>query len=154
MNRLPLLSIALLVGLGITAPADDKPKKDDLARFQGKWTGKTGRDGAFFSTMTIKGDICSFDNVRQNGEKIGYTSKIEVNEHARPHKTIDQTDIVRYGGSGIGPDHIFGIYEFIDDNTIKICNGFDERPTEFKNGNGGPPIVFTLKRETTDDKAK
>ena len=104
--------------------------------------------------MKIKGDDCSLDNVLPNGEKMGFASKIEVNEQARPHKTIDHTDIVRYGGSGNGPDHISGIYEFVDENTIKFCNGFDKRPTEFKNGNGGPPILFTLKRETKEDKTK
>jgi hypothetical protein len=41
MNRLPLLSIALLFGLGNTAPADEKPKKGDLAKLQGTWTVET-----------------------------------------------------------------------------------------------------------------
>ena len=154
MKRLPLLSIALLLLLGNVAPADDKPIKGDLARLQGTWTGRTMRDGALQSTMNIKGDVCSLDNVLPNGDKMGFTSKIEVNEQARPHKTIDHTDIIRYGGSRNGPDHILGIYELVDDNTIKFCNGFDKRPTEFKNGNGGPPIMFTLKRETKEDKAK
>lgn len=154
MKRLPLLSIALLFWLGNIALADDKPIKGDLAKFQGRWTGKTGRNDAFQSTMTIKGDVCSFDNVRRDGEKIGYTSKIEVNGQATPHKAIDQTNIIRYGGSGTGPEQIFGIYEFIDDNTIRICNGFDGRPTEFKNGDRQAPTLFTLKRETTEDKVK
>ncbi len=154
MNRLPVPHIALLLLLGNSACADDNPIKGHLATLQGTWTGKTGRDGFYQSTMTIKGDVCSFDNVTRNGEKIGYTSKITVNEKARPHKTIDQTHIVRYGGSGKGADHILGIYEFVDKNTIRICNGFDKRPTEFKSGDGRPPILFTLKRETKADNAK
>ena len=154
MKRLRLLSIALLLLLGNIAPAADEPIKGDLARLQGTWTGRTMRDGVLQSTMNIKGDVCSFDNVSPNGEKIGFTSKIEVNEQAKPHKTIDHTDIIRYGGSGNGPDHILGIYEFVDDNTIKFCNGFDKRPTEFKNGDGGRLIMFTLKRETKGDNAK
>ena len=90
----------------------------------------------------------------QMARRWGSPAKSRSTKHARPHKTIDHTDIVRYGGSGNGPDHILGIYEFVDENTIKFCNGFDKRPTEFKNGNGGPPIMFTLKRETKEDKTK
>ena len=88
------------------------------------------RDGALQSTMNIKGDVCSLDNILPNGKKMGFASKIEVNEQARPRKTMDHTDINRYGGSGNGPDHILGIYELVDDDTIKFCNGFDKRPTE------------------------
>jgi hypothetical protein len=58
VNRLPLLDVALLLALGNIAPADDKPVKGDLAKLQGTWTGRTGRDGDFLSTMTING----FDN--------------------------------------------------------------------------------------------
>ncbi len=154
MTRLPPFAIALLIVLGNIAPADDKPIKGDLARLQGTWTGKTMRGGLTQSTVNIKGDVCSFDNILPNGEKIGFTSKINVNDQAKPHKTIDHTDINRYGGSGNGPAQILGIYEFVDDNTIKICNGFDERPSEFKNGDGRPPILFTLKRETKEVKPK
>ena len=114
MIRLPVPHIALLLLLGSSNSADDNPIKGHLAMLQGTWTGKTGRDGFYQSTMTIKGDVCSFDNVARNGEKIGYTSKIAVNEKAGPHKTIDQTEIVRYGGSRKGPDHVLGIYEFVD----------------------------------------
>ena len=124
MNRLPVPHIALLLLLGNSASADDNPIKGHLATLQGTWTGKTGRDGFYQSTMTIKGDVCSFDNVTRNGEKIGYTSKITVNEKARPHKTIDQTHIVRYGGSGKGPDHILGI----------LMNSLTKIPSEFATG--------------------
>jgi hypothetical protein len=66
MNRLPLLSIALLFGLGNTAPADEKPKKGDLAKLQGTWTGKTGLDGCFQTTFIFNGDLCFFDKDKAN----------------------------------------------------------------------------------------
>ena len=99
MNHQPSLALPLLLILGSLAIADDKPIKGDLAKLQGTWTGRTERDGSYQSTMTIKGDECSFDNVTRNGDKIGFTSKIEVNERAEPHKTLDHADIRRYGGS-------------------------------------------------------
>ncbi len=132
--------------------AADNPQMSDLARLQGRWTGKTGANGLFQTTMTIKGDTCSLDNIRAGGNRIGLTGKIVINEQARPHKTIDTMNIIRYGGTGEGPDHVEGIYEFIDDDTIKICNGFNGRPTRFMSGEGGSSMVFTLKREHVDIK--
>jgi hypothetical protein len=151
MNRLPLLSIALLFGLGNTAPADEKPKKGDLAKLQGTWTGKTGLDGCLQTTFIFNGDSCLFDNVTKSGEKIGGTGKVALDELAKPHKTITQTIISRYGGVGRGPDHVFGIYEFIDANTVRICNGFDQRPTDFSGRDSQDFMVFTLKRETKEE---
>jgi hypothetical protein len=145
-------SAALLCTLMHPASADDTPKKGDLAKIQGVWKGKTGRNGMFESVMTIKGDTGRLDNTTANGRKIGLTYKITIDEGAKPHKTLDSSDIVRYGGSGKGADHVFGIYEFVDDNTIRFCNGFDKYPTEFKDGDDGPPILFTLKRVTEDAK--
>ncbi len=136
----------------IIATADDKSIKGDLARLQGTWTGS---DPVFQFTMTIKEDVFAFDNIMQNGERIGLTSRIVVNDRARPHKTIDQTLVSRYGGSpGTAPDHVFGIYEFIDDNNIRINNGFDRRPSEFGDRGPGSSGVFTLKRKTREDKAR
>jgi hypothetical protein len=84
--------------------------------------------------------------------KVGGTSRIAIDELAKPYKTIDDTILTRYGGGG--PDHVFGIYEFIDANTIRICNGFDKRPTDFGGRGSQSFMVFTLKRETKEDKDK
>ena len=155
MNRLPLGAIVLLVGLANIAPADDKLIKGDLARLQGTWVGRTGQDGRFQTTVTIKENLCSFDNATDSGSKIGGTSSIVIDELAKPYKTIDANIISRYGGGGGGaPNHVFGIYEFIDANTIRICNGFDRRPTDFQGGASQSFMVFTLKRERDEDKAK
>jgi hypothetical protein len=128
----------------------DKPVQGDLAKLQGVWKGKTGRNGIFESVMTIKGETGRLDNTTPDGNKIGLTYKLRIDEGAKPHKTIDSFDIVRYGGTGNGPDHVFGIYEFIDDNTLRFCNGFDKYPAEFKGGDPGQSILFTLKRVPED----
>ncbi len=153
MNRLPLLSIALLFGLANIAPAADEPIKGDLARLQGTWVATTGQGDRFQTTFNIKGNLCSFDNVTESGSKIGGTSTITVDELAKPYKTIDQTITSRYGDAGGGPEHVVGIYEFIDANTIRFCNGFDKRPTDFQGGGSRIFVAFTLKRETEEDKA-
>ena len=154
MNRLPFLAVALLFGLANIAPAADEPVKGDLARLQGTWVGATGQGGHFQTTFNIKGNLCSFDNVTESGSKIGGASRITLDELAKPHKTIDQTITSRYGGVGRGPEHVSGIYEFIDANTIRICNGFDKRPTDFEGGGNRSFMTFTLTRETEEDRAK
>jgi hypothetical protein len=138
---------------GGIAPADDKPIKGDLARLQGTWT---ARLDPFQSTMTIRGHTCWFDNVAADGSRVGLISTIDVNERARPHKTIDDTHITRYGRGGPGLDRVLGIYEFLDEDTIRINNGsdderpagFDEGPDDWRSG------AFIMKRDTGQVKAR
>lgn len=136
------------------ATARDEPITGDLAKLQGTWTGS---DEVFHFRWTINGNISTFDNTSRDGNNIGLTSRITVNDRAKPHKTIDKTVISRYGaaGGGAAPVHILGIYEFIDENTIRINNGFNnERPTEFGARDSWSSGVFTLKRETKKDETK
>lgn len=146
--------MAILFSLLNAAPADETPKKGDLAKLQGIWAGKTGPEDSFQTTLTIKGESCSFENVTESGDKIGGTSKITIDELAKPHKTMDNTIVSRLGGDGGGPKHVFGIYEFIDDNTVRICTGFDKRPTDFRGSGSGGFMAFTLKREPKNKQNK
>jgi hypothetical protein len=148
MRSLFLLLAVALALLAHPAYSDDTPLKGDLAKLQGVWKGKTGRDGFFDSVMTIKGDAGTFDNTTKDGRKIGLKYKLTVNDKAKPHKTMDHSEIVRYGGSGKGPEHVYCIYEFIDENTVRFSNGFDKYPTEFKDDDDRQPFQFTLKRVT------
>jgi hypothetical protein len=137
-----------------TATAVDQPITGDLVRLQGTWTGS---DEVFHFRWTINGNISTFDNTSRDGNNIGLTGRITVNDRARPHKTIDETVISRYGGAGggVAPVHVLGIYEFIDENTIRINNGFNnERPTEFGARNSWSSGVFALKRKTKGDETK
>jgi hypothetical protein len=158
MRNPSLLSAALLLTLASSIQGDDKPLTGDLAKLQGVWEGKTGRErktgreGMLVTVMTIKGDTGRVDNTTPNGNKIGLTFKFTINESAKPFKTMDRFDIVRYGGAGTGPNHIFTIYEFLNDNTIRFCNGFDKYPTEFKSADDFSTTLATLKRVTKDAK--
>jgi uncharacterized protein (TIGR03067 family) len=151
MSRILIASIIILsVG---TACADDKPATGELAKLQGTWEGRTGRDGRYQTVMTFKKDTGATDNTTVDGKKIGLSYKFEIDEKADP-KRIHIYDIIRYGGNGSGPAHVYGIYRFIDPDTIEFCNGFDGRyPTEFKNGEPGSSLLFTLKRGTQATKA-
>jgi hypothetical protein len=102
--------------------------------------------------MTIKGDAGRLDNTLPDGTIVGLTYKFTIDERAKPFKTMDEFDIVRYGGAGKGPDHVFTIYEFLDANTIRCCNGFKKYPTEFKRADDDSTTLATFKRVTEDAK--
>ena len=149
----PMLLVAVLA-IVPAAFGDDKPIEGDLAKLQGTWTGKTGRNGVFATTWTIKGDVVRFDNLTGSGKSIGGVSKITLDPGGKPHKTIDSTIFERQGAKGGGPGVVQGIYEFIDADTIRICNGFSERPDGFKEDNGDlSRSLFTLKRVPEPAKA-
>lgn len=152
MRSLSFLFAASLLTLAHPVYTDDKPPTGDVKKLQGVWKGKTGRNGIFDSVMTIKGDAGRLDNTTPNGKIIGLTYKFTIDERAKPFKTMDKFDIVRYGGTGNGPNHVFTIYEFLDDNTIRFCNGFDKYPTEFKRADDNSTTLSTFKRVTEDAK--
>ena len=89
MRSLSLFSAALLLTLAHPVYADDKALTGDLAKLQGVWTGKTGRNGILDSVMTIKGDTGRLDNTMPNGKIIGLTYKFTIDERAKPFKTMD-----------------------------------------------------------------
>ena len=137
-----------------TATAETKPGlKGDLAKFQGKWTGKAGPDKAYAVTAVIAGKACTAKVTTPEGQEFEVKGELALNETAKPHKTIDWKKFQGPNGDEL-PDNP-GIYTFKDDNTIEICNGGPgkERPTEFKNGEGEDPQLFTLKREPAAKKA-
>jgi uncharacterized protein (TIGR03067 family) len=152
MNRVLVASIVLI--WVHTTFAQDKPPTGDLAKLQGVWKGTTGEDGRFQTVMTLKGQSGALDNTTRDGSKIGLKYKFEIDEKANP-KRIHAFEIVRYGGNGTGPEHLYGIYRFIDADTIEICNGFgDKYPTEFQPGEHAKSFLFKLKRDTDAAKSE
>jgi uncharacterized protein (TIGR03067 family) len=144
MNRIFIASF-VLIALH-TAYADDNPPTGDLARLQGVWKGTTGKNGQFQTMMTLKGQSGVMENTTPQGDKIGLTYKFEIDGKANP-KRIHMFDIVRFGGNRSGSEEVHGIYRFVDDDTVEICNRFDgEYPTEFKRDEQGNSTLFTLKR--------
>jgi hypothetical protein len=133
------------------ATANDSPMIGDLARLQGTWTGMTGTNQAFQTVETYKGTTGRTDNTTSDGREIGLIYRFEIDEHATPHKRIRFFDIARYGGGGGGPNEVYGIYKFIDDNTIMYCNGFEGKyPEAFENS--ATTLVCTLKRASSPQK--
>ena len=119
MNTKLLLVISITLLWVHAGRAEDKALAGDMAKIQGTWKGKTGRDGQFQIVMTFKGHAGTTDNTTLDGDKLGLTYKFDIDEQAKPHKRIYLYDIVRYGGNGSGPNHVYGIYKFVDDNTIE-----------------------------------
>ena len=149
MSRSPLLSTGLVFLLVNSATADDKSAKGELQKFQGTWAGTSTFGGQPLQmAVTVKEDSWTFENTRPNGAKITGSCKFAINEKAIPVKTIDLIGLVRRTARGdSNPETQLAIYEFLDDDTLKICNGGNERPAEFKEGiDGGRPKLFTLKR--------
>jgi len=124
----------------------DEHLTGDLARIQGVWKGKTGTDGYFQTVETFKGKTGRTDNTTPAGKEIGLIYLFDIDEHAKPHKRMRIYDISRYGAGSGGPKEVYGIYTFIDDDTLMFCNGFDGKyPAAFENS--ASSLVYTMKRE-------
>ncbi len=127
-----------------TTPSD--APKGDLAKFQGKWTTKFGRDREISLAIEIKNEKVTLSGTAPNGQEFEMKGEVKVNDQAKPHKTLDWVKFTGPEGNDV-PDNL-AIYELQDADTIKVCGGGpgNERPTEFKDGEGGTPHVLTLKR--------
>ena len=135
----------------------EKPLTGDLAKIQGAWKEKTGGDKHLQFAETFNRNAGAFDSTTSKGKKFGGTFRFEIDESAKPHRRIHLHDIRRYGkdrgyeGNAGGPNEVFGIYKFMGDNNIMICNRFDGKyPAGFENGE----VVFTLKREPEVEKTE
>jgi hypothetical protein len=105
------------------------------------WTGGTG-------TGRVKVSI-------RDGRKVTGTCELALDEQAKPHKTIDSSRLIRSDKADInGPESVPGIYRFLDDDKIEICNGFDVRPSEFRDPGERQGALFTLKRKRDNAKPK
>lgn len=152
MKRLLAPAAFVLTALSLTfAWADEKAEKPkgDLGKLQGKWTSKVkGPDNQEIPILTIiNGKTASFKVTIPDGREIEFKGEIKIDEQSKPHKTIDWVKFTTPMGDA-APDNL-GIYEIVDENTIKVCNGGpgNERPSEFKESQDGPPRLLTMKRE-------
>ncbi|MBX9626680.1 MAG: TIGR03067 domain-containing protein [Gemmataceae bacterium] len=151
------LAVAALA-VGLSAAADDKPAKDELARFAGTWKGvSVSQDGKDLPKPEAEAHRLVVD-----GEK--YTLTVEGAEPVEgTHKlratgktgdtaggTTGEIDAVRTKGPHKG-ESLKGVYQLTDD-TFVACFAAPgkDRPAELKPA-GGPGLrVLAFKR----DKAK
>ncbi len=151
MNRLtlPAVLLSIAASLAPSARADDKEStpKGDLARFQGTWTTKAGPEKNIPVVLTFKGNDVALKVSAPNGQDYETKGEIKIDEKAKPHKTIDWVKFTTPMGEA-APENL-GLYEFTDENTLKVCSGGpgNERPTEFKQGDGGPPQLIVLTKK-------
>ena len=132
----------------LAASADDKTPepKGDLAKLQGTWTAKVGPEKNIPIAITIKGNAVALKITAPDGQEFTSNGEVKLDETARPHKKIDWVKFT--GGTGDPVPDNLGLYEFVDANTLRVCSGGpgNERPTEFKAGEDGPPNLLTLNR--------
>ena len=161
MNRKLVVVSAALTVVGCLAPVEDKPVETtavtgDLAKLQGTWEEEIRPDRVVRSQWIVKGNTVSFvSTLLRNGREVSGTFKLALDEQAKPHRTIDSSHFIRSSKADInGPDNVPGIYRFLDDDKIEICNGFDVRPSEFRDPGQRQGALFTLKRKRDDAKPK
>ncbi|MBX9582469.1 MAG: TIGR03067 domain-containing protein [Gemmataceae bacterium] len=138
---------AAALALGLTAAADDKPAKDDLARFTGTWTGvSVNQDGKDLPKPTAEAYRLVVD-----GEKYTFTGEggevVEGTHKLDPAKKPKQIDAVRTKGPDKG-EPMKGVYE-LDEDAFVVCFAAPgkDRPAELK-PTGGPGLrVMAFKRE-------
>ncbi len=152
MNRLILLAALLLPWISpFAALADEKADapKGDLGKLQGTWTAKVGPEKNVPIVLTIQGKAVTLKITGPDGQEYNSKGEIKVDESAKPFKTIDWVKFTRPDGEE-APENL-ALYEFLDADTVRLCSGGpgNERPTEFKAGDGGPPNILELKRTPT-----
>ena len=151
-----LLSAALCAAsigaLGLAGVRAAEPAlTGDIAKLQGQWTATFGPQNIVV-VLTIKGTgaLLAFSSAGgQSGESKG---ELKIDENAKPQKTLDWVKFSAKTGD-TAPTNL-GIYK-LDGDSITICNGGpgNERPTEFKAGEGGKPQLFVLTRKTAGAEA-
>ncbi len=121
--------------------ADEKPIKGELARFQGSWKAEAN-DVAI--GMKVKGNAVTARWERGDNTQVELKGEIRLNDQADP-KTIDFFGFKNASGEDLKDN--LGIFA-VDGEKIKVCVGGpgNERPTEFKAGEGGPPTLLIFAR--------
>jgi uncharacterized protein (TIGR03067 family) len=139
---------AATIGAGslARARADEAPLSGDLAKLQGQWTATFGPKNIVV-VLTIKGSGAVLAFSSPDGQSRESKGQIKIDETVKPYKTLDWIKFSTPSGDA-APTNL-GIYKLSGDS-ITICNGGpgNERPTEFKAGEGGQPQLFVLNRKT------
>ena len=141
------LAVAALT-LGLTAAADDKAAKDELAKFTGTWKGvsvvRDGKDApkeeAEAARLVVAGEKYTLTT---GGETIEGTHKLD------PAKTPKEIDAVRSKGPNAG-EKLLGVYHLTGDTfVVAFAAPGKERPKELKSAAASGVRVLAFKRDKT-----
>lgn len=148
-----LIAAVILSTATVSAMAQDTKKADaptgDLAKLQGKWSAMVGPDKSIPIVIGFK-DKAFTITVTFDGEERTLTGDIKVDDTKTP-KQIDYLNFTGPGGEALGDN--LGIYK-IEGDEMTSCSGGpgNDRPSEFKAGEGGPPNLTVFKRVKEEPK--
>jgi uncharacterized protein (TIGR03067 family) len=147
MNAQRFIPVLVVLCPLLVAAADDAEPKGDLAKFQGRWKMMVGPEKNFPIALLIKGKTATVSGSTPDGQDFQIKGEIKLDDAAKPFRTIDWVKFAGPEGNDLPENK--GIYELVDRDTIKVCNGGPgkDRPTVFKEGEAGSPDVTLLKRE-------
>ena len=154
--RLALAALILAASASATL-AQDKDKKEDalkgdLAKVQGKWTAMVGPEKNISLVVEFKGTNAIILVTVQERE-LNIKGEIKLDET----KTPKQWDWTKIESDGNHVEDDLAIYKF-DGEKLVLCSGGPggQRPTEFKEGQGGAPnlLEFTRVKDEKKDEPK
>lgn len=136
-----LFVAATLLG---AAPEGTKGTSTDLVRLQGCWTAQTGPKHNFQVTLEIQGNAARVKIVTPQGVIVRARGEVKIDESRSP-RALDWVHFQGVNDQEL-PD-ILAIYELVGD-TFRVCNAGpdNDRPTEFKPGDGLLASVVTFQR--------
>jgi uncharacterized protein (TIGR03067 family) len=133
-----------LLAVPALARGQEKAPEGDLAQLQGEWKGTVGPERNIPVLLTIKDKAISVKITAPDGQEYTMEGELKLDEKASP-KAVDWVNFKTPAGEETQPNK--GIYRLEKDKWV-VCNGgpSNPRPTEFKQGEGGPPNVIELER--------
>jgi uncharacterized protein (TIGR03067 family) len=142
--------LILTVIAAVPALRADEQQKSDLDRLQGKWKALVGpnKDIPIILEITNTSAVATFTN--QQGEAIKLEGEIKLGEMGSV-KTLDWVNFKNLQGDPAQPN--LAIYK-LEEDRFTVCNGGpgNPRPTEFREGESGPPHVLLFERVKDESK--
>lgn len=151
MRRLAALLVLTTLAATPALRSDDQPE-DDLKRLQGKWQAMVGPNKDIPIVLEIKNNAAVATFANQKQEPVKLEGEIKLDEKASP-KTLDWVNFKTLQGDPAQPN--LAIYK-LEGDRFTVCNGGpgNPRPTEFKDGEGGPPHVLVFERIKDEEQKK
>jgi uncharacterized protein (TIGR03067 family) len=149
--RFPLIFAAIAVAFPLLAAAPEPTPTGDLALLQGEWKATAGSKKEIAVTLTVKGRDARVDIKLPQGVTIQAKGEISLHEGERP-RGLDWVRFTALDGQDM--PEVLAIYE-LDGDTLRVCNGGpnNNRPKEFKRGDGALADVVVFRREKVETAA-